>query len=126
MRKVVSMISANVRPAAACSENSTPSCARARAIALIGSLPGRQQQRRRELEAEQEKAEAQARYARRMRRWAAFSGALAAVSIAFLVMAIVFAVKAHVATGAANFREDEAHLFFGRENQVDAMVDKLR
>ena len=23
------------------------------------------------------------------------------------------------------FREDEEHLFFGRENQVDAMVDKL-
>ena len=35
------MISANVRPAAACSRNSTPSCASARAIAPIGSLPGR-------------------------------------------------------------------------------------
>ena len=41
MRRVVSMISANVIPAAACSRNSTPSCARARAIAPIGSLPGR-------------------------------------------------------------------------------------
>src|SRR5262245_10032872 len=41
IRKVVSMISANVRPAAACPRNSTPSCARARAIAPIGSLPGR-------------------------------------------------------------------------------------
>ena len=27
--------------------------------------------------------------------------------------------------GLRPFREDEAHLFFGRENQVDAMVDKL-
>ena len=27
--------------------------------------------------------------------------------------------------GLRPFREDEEHLFFGRENQVDAMVDKL-
>src|SRR5690242_3789222 len=27
--------------------------------------------------------------------------------------------------GLRLFREDEEHLFFGRENQVDAMVDKL-
>jgi hypothetical protein len=27
--------------------------------------------------------------------------------------------------GLRPFREDEAHLFFGRENQVDAMVNKL-
>ena len=27
--------------------------------------------------------------------------------------------------GLRPFREDEQHLFFGRENQVDAMVDKL-
>jgi hypothetical protein len=27
--------------------------------------------------------------------------------------------------GLQPFREDEAHLLFGRENQVDAMVDKL-
>ena len=27
--------------------------------------------------------------------------------------------------GLRPFREDEQHLFFGRENQVDALVDKL-
>ena len=27
--------------------------------------------------------------------------------------------------GLRPFRDDEAHLFFGRENQVDAMVNKL-
>ncbi len=27
--------------------------------------------------------------------------------------------------GLRPFREDEEHLFFGRESQVDAMVDKL-
>src|SRR5687767_15797452 len=27
--------------------------------------------------------------------------------------------------GLRPFREDEQHLFFGRENQIDAMVDKL-
>jgi len=27
--------------------------------------------------------------------------------------------------GLRPFREDEDHLFFGRENQVDAMVNKL-
>ena len=27
--------------------------------------------------------------------------------------------------GLRPFRDDEEHLFFGRENQVDAMVDKL-
>jgi ABC-type lipoprotein export system ATPase subunit len=27
--------------------------------------------------------------------------------------------------GLRPFREDEEHLFFGRENQVDAMVNKL-
>ena len=27
--------------------------------------------------------------------------------------------------GLRPFREDEQHLFFGRESQVDAMVDKL-
>src|SRR5688572_32608079 len=27
--------------------------------------------------------------------------------------------------GLRPFREEEEHLFFGRENQVDAMVDKL-
>src|SRR4051812_20746077 len=41
MRRVVSTISTNVGPSVACSRNSTPSCARPRAIAPIGSLPGR-------------------------------------------------------------------------------------
>ena len=41
----------------------------------------RTRQRRRELEAEQEKAETQARYARRMGWWALFSGALTLVAV---------------------------------------------
>jgi len=35
------------------------------------------------------------------------------------------AARANPFPGLRPFREDEEHLFFGRENQVDAMVDKL-
>jgi tetratricopeptide (TPR) repeat protein/energy-coupling factor transporter ATP-binding protein EcfA2 len=62
----------------------------------------RQLQRQRELAAEQEKTEAQARYARRMRWAALFSGALA-------VFAVVFGVMAHQAGGEANKQRDEAN-----------------
>ena len=34
-------------------------------------------------------------------------------------------VRANPFPGLRPFREDEEYLFFGRENQVDAMVDKL-
>ncbi|MBK5105290.1 MAG: ATP-binding protein, partial [Burkholderiales bacterium] len=35
------------------------------------------------------------------------------------------AINTNPFPGLRPFREDEEHLFFGRENQVDAMVDKL-
>ncbi len=39
--------------------------------------------------------------------------------------AVGAAVRANPFPGLRPFREDEEHLFFGRESQVDAMVDKL-
>src|SRR5688572_8268473 len=40
-------------------------------------------------------------------------------------MNTVLAVTVNPFPGLRPFREDEQHLFFGRESQVDAMVDKL-
>jgi putative ribosome biogenesis GTPase RsgA len=40
-------------------------------------------------------------------------------------MDAAISVRANPFPGLRPFRENETHLFFGRENQVDAMVDKL-
>ena len=46
-------------------------------------------------------------------------------AISFLMKPVAPAVQTNPFPGLRPFQEDEEHLFFGRENQVAAMVDKL-
>ena len=39
--------------------------------------------------------------------------------------AVAMAVQTNPFPGLRPFREDEEYVFFGRERQVDAMIDKL-
>ena len=71
----------------------------------------RQQQRQREREAQQEKAEAQARYARRMRRAAFISSALAGVAVVFCLVAVGFGVWAYKASNIAEANKEEAQTY---------------